>query len=82
MRALKLPSLEEHDEFKDIVNEGDAVGEKTCPLCKRGYPQAISYCVMDGSPLQELANRPSSKARMGRDADSGARMVSGHAEEG
>jgi hypothetical protein len=82
MDALKLPSIEKHEEFKDIVNEADVVGEKTCPLCKKGYPETINFCITDGSRLQEPADRPSSKARMGRDADSGSRMVSGHAEEG
>jgi hypothetical protein len=82
MRAMELPSLEEHEEFKDIVDKAHAVGEKTCPLCKKEYPEAINYCITDGSRLQEPADRPSSKARMGRDADSGSRMVSGHAEEG
>ena len=82
MRALELSSLEEHEEFKDLVDKAHELDEKECPLCKKGYPQAINYCTADGSPLQEVANRPSSKARVGRDADSGSRMVSGHAEEG
>ena len=82
MRALQLPSLEKHGEFKDIADNAHEVGEKKCPLCKKEYPGTINYCITDGSRLQDLADRPSSKARIGRDADSGSRMVSGHAEEG
>jgi hypothetical protein len=82
MNALNLPSIEKHEEFKDIVDKAHDVGENTCPLCKKGYPETINYCITDGTRLQEPADRPSSKARMGRDADSGSRMVSGHAEEG
>jgi hypothetical protein len=82
MDTPELPSLERHEEFKDIVHQGYKEAEKECPLCKQGYPEEAKYCVTDGTNLERLADRPSPKPRIGRDADSGARMVSGHAEEG
>jgi hypothetical protein len=56
--------------------------KKRCPLCKKEYPGRNNYCGADGSRLEEPGRSRSSKARMARDADSGAWSVSGQPEEG
>jgi hypothetical protein len=65
------------------MKESNKAMNKVCPACKKEYPQDDDYCRSDGTRLKAVdSNEPSSKARLGRDEDSGAWRVSGRAEKG
>jgi hypothetical protein len=57
--------------------------KEICPLCHQEHDEEYKECT-EGRLPSDLTNKeiPSSVPRMGRDADNGAAIVSGHAEEG
>ena len=56
---------------------------RVCPLCKKEYLEAQTYCRSDGAALQPTtAEGVSSRPWLSRDADTGAWTVSGRAEQG
>jgi hypothetical protein len=57
--------------------------KETCLICDQEHTQEYKECSNDRLPLEILdKNTPSSEPRIGRDADNGAAIVAGHAEEG
>jgi hypothetical protein len=65
------------------MKDDDKRLNKLCPACKKEYPQGYDFCRSDGARLLDVdTDAPSSKARLGRDSDSGARRVTGRAEKG
>jgi hypothetical protein len=57
--------------------------KEICPICDQAHTEEYKECSDDRVPLEILdKNIPSSEPRISRDADNGAAIVAGHAEEG
>jgi hypothetical protein len=57
--------------------------KEKCPLCDQKHVEEDKDCNSGRSPLEILDKGiPSSAPRISKDADNGAAIVSGHAEEG
>jgi hypothetical protein len=57
--------------------------KERCPLCHQVHTEEEKDCDEDRLPLQAVnKDLPSIEPRMSVDSDTGAAIVSGHAEEG
>jgi hypothetical protein len=57
--------------------------KERCPLCRQVHAEEEKDCGEERLPLETVdKDLPSSEPRMSVDSDTGAAIVSGHAEEG
>jgi hypothetical protein len=59
------------------------ISKEICPICNHQHPEEYKECNNARLPMEILdKNIPSSEPRISRDADNGAAIVAGQAEEG